>query len=189
LRKESLQKTVDLGKQLGVRHDQTTRRKLEEVYSSMVAEEVANEQRGREIRQEMEAVMKAASEKERKAAVTAKDDKTRAKVSRHDHSSIQGLLKAAILHNYVQEGSKNKFERFRNALQSMNIDSTRGIAAEDVVRLIKATSGEDVDLEAAKSFIRAWDLNNDTNLDYDEFVRMLLTDPKNNPKGKATAKT
>lgn len=105
-------------------------------------------------------------------------------------SSIQGLLKVAIVQNLVQEGSKDKLERFREALQGMSIQITRGISAEGVVRLIKATTiREDVDLAAAKSSIRAWDLNNDTNLDYDDFVHMLLTDPKNNLKLQAATKT
>eukprot|EP00977_Amphora_coffeiformis_P024842 scaffold17318_cov169-Amphora_coffeaeformis.AAC.9 len=53
-----------------------------------------------------------------------------------------------------------------------------GIVAADVVRLIKEMSGEDVELSAAEDFIKTWDSNADTVLNYEEFVTMLLSDPK-----------
>ncbi|CAB9501724.1 expressed unknown protein [Seminavis robusta] len=203
LRKASLRKTVELGTELRVRRNKDTQRKLEKVYCNIVEEEVANEERGAELRKELEAIMlKAAALEEAKEEDAHKrhhgekasggdESKSASTISSKSPHDVQKLLKAAILHNYVQEGSKDKFARFRNAFEAMNSNSTDGIAAEDVVRLIKVTSGEDVDLEAAKSFIRAWDLNNDTSLDYDEFVRMLLTDPKNSKmmQRNATAKT
>ena len=98
-------------------------------------------------------------------------------LSQSDHNSIQAQLKEAILKTYVQQGSKDKFQRFRHAFEELS--KTRGgVGAADVVQLIKGTSGQDVDPKAAEEFIRAWDVNSDKQLDYEEFVTMLLTDPK-----------
>ena len=194
LRKASLLRTVELGKELRVRKDKKAQQQQESIYNTIVAEEVANELRGIELRKQLRALSTTpkpevatpatetkpnAAMKEVAAVATKKDTTSPSPATLPvDHQlSIQRQLKKAILQTYVQEGSKDKFERFRYAFEELAA-SRGGISAADVVKLIKATSGEDIDLKAAQDFIQAWDVNADKHLNYEEFVTMLLTDPK-----------
>ena len=93
-----------------------------------------------------------------------------------ENQSIQRRLKHAVLEAFDHgESNESKFERFQGAIAKLSSNG-KGVTADDVVRIIKATSGEDIDPKAAGSFIRFWDKNNDTQLEYDEFVQMLLSD-------------
>lgn len=189
MRKMSLQNTIELGGKLGVESDEEVEKKLESIYYSMVGEELAHEERGQELREEMDSIIRLA----RSAEAHANDDNlipeevvpTEKQSTPRRHSSIQEHLKQAMLQSYVQESSKDKFARFRESFDHIANNGDEGITAADLVRLIKATSGEDVDLEAAESFIRTWDADEDARLDYNEFVRMLLTDPKVKAKRSA----
>ena len=174
LRKASLLKTVELGKELRIRRDKKVDQMLERIYNSMVAQEIASEQRGEELRkQQASSVLKGQQAPDGLVDTTEKEKHP---MNIQDHMSIQRRLKSAVLEAHLQEGNKDKFTRFQHEFEVAA--SEGGITAEGLVRLIKATSGDDIDLKAAESFIRAWDVNRDTRLDYDEFIRMLLTDPK-----------
>lgn len=177
-RKASLLKTVELEKGLRVRTDRALHKSLASVYFSIAAEEVANERKGQELQKELDDITRAQAAA---AAAAAADENNPAEVvqnkSHHDHSAIRRNLKAAVLRTHAEETSKERFTRFRRAYEQLT-DNDGGFSAVDVVRLIKEATGEEIDLEAAKSFIRTWDVNQDKRLDYDEFIRMLLTDRK-----------
>jgi len=185
MRKASLLKTVELGKELRVRWDRATRKDVENVFSSMVAQEVANEKRRVELRQELQTIATAnalrAAKKEAEESAQQNADSERLPAT--DQSSIKQQLKSAILKTFAEDNDKDKFARFRQAFEQMSSDGA-GITAGDVARLIKETSGEDVDSLAVEAFIRRWDDNKNAALEYEEFMRMLLADPRSTKTNK-----
>ena len=181
LRKASLLKTAELGKELGVKTDKKLQLEIERIFNALLKEEIVNERRGMELRGELNSLIDSSGESLKVfdlANPTTEKECIEAQLpAPTDNVSIQKQLRAAILKTYVQEGSKDKFERFRLAFD--NLTRIRGgIVASDVVKLIKDTSGEVVELSAAEEFIRTWDSNSDTVLNYEEFVTMLLSDHK-----------
>ena len=91
-----------------------------------------------------------------------------------EHASIQRQVLAAIHNSQYAEEEKKKFRRLRDRFENLAKSGGGGLTARDLVRLLKQSSGVELDLEAASSFIRTWDSNEDDSLDYDEFVEMLL---------------
>ena len=181
MRKASLLKTAELGKELGIKTDKKLQRELDRIFSEMLKEDIANEIHGMELRKKLRSLVDSSQESDKESgsivANTEKAEATETHPSQSDNVSIQKQLRAAILKTYVKEGSKDKFQRFRQAFEALA--ATRGgIVASDVVKLIKDMSGQDVELSAAEDFIRTWDSNADTVLNYEEFVTMLLSDPK-----------
>lgn len=177
LRKASLLKTAELVKEFRVRTDKKAKKELDSIFQEIVAEEIAIERRGIELRRELRSLVEADTEADGSADAPSKESTNPPPSLSSHQTSIQAQLKEAILKTYVEQGSKDKFHRFRHAFEEL-AKAGGGIGAGDVVRLIKATSGEDVDTKAAEEFIKAWDVNSDGSLCYDEFVTMLLTDRK-----------
>ena len=176
-RKESLLKTVELGKELRVRRNRAVSQSLEDLYFSMTEEEIVNERKGQQLRKDLE-IVRLSSAQATEATKKDNPDNDEASSKSQDSSLIQKRLKAAVLQAYTEGGSsKEKFGKFRDAFEKLAAGDG-GITAADVVRLIKTTSGQDIDLAMAQSFIETHDSNNDKRLDYEEFVSMLLTDPK-----------
>lgn len=176
MRKASLAKTIELGRSLGFEEQPSLVEKQKDVYYSIVNEEGDNESRGLELRHEL------ARLSEESNMDSSSSEKPEINIQSRN-TSIRRRLKRAVLEAFDKDGSRDKFEHFQNAVAKLSSNGS-GITAKDVVRIIKTTSGEDIDLESAGSFIRFWDRNNDTLLQYDEFVQMLLADEsKGRPNG------
>jgi hypothetical protein len=185
MRKTSLLKTVELGKVLQL--EDLVRKSIGDVYKTIISEEIAIEKRGLELRKIRESLLQALpfaeNDIEKNSTIDSsmpaaiKESKTSKLSPFSDLASIQRQLSAAILHTSGAIEDKEKLFGFRERFEKLS-KSEAGITASDVVRLIKKSTGEDLDLEAANSFIRAWDANDDDHLDYHEFVEMLLADPK-----------
>ena len=57
-----------------------------------------------------------------------------------------------------------------SAFQELDSNKDGNFTAEDVVRVIKAYTGNDVKLKDARRLVEGWDSDNDKNIDFDEFV-------------------
>ena len=180
MRKASLLKTAELGSAFNMDTGSVSRQ-MDHVYKSIIDEDVAMERRGRELLEEQKLLLLQTLPDENLEQRSEEADsmqRIETELSRRPisgHSSIQKHLRAAILDTCEQEGG-----RLLKVRESFQKHATRsgmdGVTAADVVRLINESTGEDIDLQLAESFIRAWDVNKDEHLDYDEFIDMLLAD-------------
>jgi ABC-type cobalamin/Fe3+-siderophores transport system ATPase subunit len=182
MRKDSLLKTADLGIALAMDKESLSN-SLKEVYDTILTQEVSLEKRELELRRQRRELLQS----EATGPVShdiAKDAQIDSAVTSPimDHASIQRLLKAAIFKTCETEESDRV--KLRESFDKQSPPEAAGLVATDIIRLVKEQTGEDIDLETAKSFIRAWDSNRDNYLDYDEFIEMLLADAKMQQKKK-----
>jgi len=168
LRKESLLRTAELGKELGSK--ELARWRLVNAFEDIVAEEALQDAADRILR-------------DRLKLLTA-DTNTDTEIGEtgdaicQEPLSLQSLLKSTVLDIVSAESSSEAesgdgFRRLKNAFVFLDITND-GISAADLAQVIKESTGEDVDISAAEEFVRQWDLNDDRRLNYNEFVRMLL---------------
>ena len=179
LRKNSLLKTMELGKVL--RMEDLVRKKIGGVYKKILSEELDIEKRCLEVLKKRESLRHEQQQASSSSTATTPDHHCKTNTigdvnnnnnNEPDHASIQRQVLTAIKNSQNEEREKKKFRhRFENLAKSK-----AGITASDLVALIKKSTGEELDIEEANSFIRTWDANDDAHLDYDEFVDMLLTD-------------
>mmetsp|Transcript_55018 Transcript_55018/g.81865 ORF Transcript_55018/g.81865 Transcript_55018/m.81865 type:complete len:204 (-) Transcript_55018:106-717(-) len=157
MRKVSLLKTVQLGKELKVNTDKVVDQNLKEVFFAMAEEDVAIEKRADKLRQELERVKQSTMHED--GHVT-------------NFSSIHQKIKLAALQAYSKRNSKDRLDEAFNRLSN----NQNEIRAADIVRMIKETSGEDVDMETANALIEAYDDDDNRQLSRAEFVHLLLSD-------------
>jgi len=157
MRKASLLKTVQLGKELKVNTDKVVDQNLKKVFFSMAEEDVAIEKRADKLRQELERVKQSTMHED--GHVT-------------NFSSIHQKIKLAALQAYSKRNSKDRLDEAFNRLSN----NQNEIRAADIVRMIKETSGEDVDMETANALIEAYDDDDNRQLSREEFVHLLLSD-------------
>ncbi len=183
MRKESLLQTAKLGSALDMDKSELSST-MKKVYQQILSEEIVLEQRGLELRVERTKLLQelAAAKAAEETADGSDDEKTQLQRSStillplavYDHASILRHLKTAILDTCEQED--DRLLKVRESFHKHSQSEAGGVTATDVVRLIKETTGDDITLEMAESFVREWDSNKDNRLDYDEFVEMLSAD-------------
>lgn len=185
-RKASLLKTTELGSALEMEKESLFRN-MGEIYQGIVSEEIAIEKRGRELRAERRMLLQSVAassaataiqhgqeNKENKELLRRTETTLVPPPSAFDNGSIQKHLKEAILETCEQEG--DRAFKVRESFQRHAQSEAGGVTAADVVRLIKESTGEDIALEVAETFVSEWDANKDDRLDYDEFIEMILAD-------------
>lgn len=79
--------------------------------------------------------------------------------------------------------SDEQLLRLKKAFNVLDHTKDGKISAEDVVRVVRASTGNNVSLSAARQLVEEWDLDDDKSLDYSEFMRLLLSDDGNKRKG------
>mmetsp|Transcript_21639 Transcript_21639/g.32771 ORF Transcript_21639/g.32771 Transcript_21639/m.32771 type:complete len:290 (+) Transcript_21639:1422-2291(+) len=184
LRKSSLKGTVDLGKGLG--QTKIAKNSLASIYESIVAEEAAYEGQEQDLRYRLDTLLKNRADLADSASHDIsgpQDDAGTKQLPRQQSQHIERKLKSAILQIIAREepgigNLKETFERkiLEKAFRYLDRSGEGAVAAEDLVRVIENITGEKVKIEAARSLIRAWDMNNDKQLDFDEFIKIILND-------------
>lgn len=184
LRKSSLKGTVDLG--IGLGQTKIAKNSLASVYESIVAEEAAYESQEQDLRYRLDTLLKNRADLADSASQDisgTQDDAGTKQLPRQQSQHIERKLKSAILQIIAREepgigNLKETFERktLEKAFRYLDRSGDGVVAAEDLVRVIENITGEKVKIEAAQSLIRAWDMNNDKKMDFDEFINIILND-------------
>ena len=183
LRKKSLLRTLELGRQLG--SEELARTRLSPSFEAIVAEEEIHDAEERVLRERLslfvagleEAVIVEGSEGEDAVARRQTTD------AHGDHSlPLQTLLKEAVLDmiSSPEDAGDDRFSRLREAFNKLDKTNDGKISAADLVRVVKEATGKEVDMADAQDLVAKWDLDDDRTLDYNEFSRMLLADRKDN---------
>jgi hypothetical protein len=154
-RKLSLLQTAQLGTALEMDPEHLSQ-SMKETYNAIIADEIIMEKQYLQLRAERALLVEEASL-----------DKPN-EISIHDH------LKIALKDICDQEDDRNL--KARESFEKQARSKAKGLTASDIIRLIKERTGEEMDVKTAESYIRAWDSNRDKDLDYAEFIEMLLTD-------------
>ena len=177
LRKASLMKTVELGKEL--EYSLQKQHDLKHLYEAILVDEMELEQKGVELRQELHHLElqnnKQAQEQEGVSNTLSRKETVRNIIA--ENFSLQRKLKMALVKTFQGGRSKEALQRFDQAVKELGNEGA-GLEAVDITKLIKATTGEDISLRTAKKFIDEWDLNNDRRLSKDEILHLLIADSK-----------
>lgn len=178
-RKAAILSSVELGEKLG--RKRAARANLTSLYDTLVKEEHAALIKDRELRQTIKDLKK----KRREESVGS----DRASMLVHTTHEVQNHLKTALLQIMLQKeptlASRKehpKFPKLWAAFQELDLTKDGTFNAQDVVRVIKAYTGKEVDIEAARKMVRAWDADNDKHIDFDEFMSMIFMAEKEDEK-------
>ena len=71
------------------------------------------------------------------------------------------------------------YPRLKKAFSAMDCSRMGKISSMDVVRVVKASTGHNVSLADVEQLVKKWDQDGDKSLDYNKFVRLLLSENKN----------
>jgi Ca2+-binding EF-hand superfamily protein len=174
-RKASILSTVELGEKLG--RKRVARANLTAVYDSLVKEEYAALVKDRELRIKL----KDLKQKRREESI-----QTESKSTEHE---VQNHLKTALLQIMLQKEPSlanrkehHQFPKLWAAFQELDLTNDGTFNAQDVVRVIKAFTGKEVDIESARKMVRAWDTDDDKHIDFDEFMSMIFMAEKEDEK-------
>ncbi|KAL7551754.1 hypothetical protein ACHAWF_014935 [Thalassiosira exigua] len=182
IRKRSLMQTIELGKQIG--KGDFAHRQLNDAFEDIVREEVLQGEEDCSLRNKLSLL----EDEDRKnfedafaeaGIISGEQSLTHQKTT----APLQSLLKSAVLEIAsagVRPGGE-RFSGFKEAFDQLARTRNGGVSPEGVVRVIKTYTGQDVSLASAEELVKDWDRNNDENLDFGEFLQLLLSD--NDRKG------
>lgn len=178
LRKRSLLQTIELAKELG--REDRVRRTLAQAFEEIVAEERALERRSQTLSQQLSVLLRDTHQQAHFLEDNKTDPATAAPSSLDEHSSIRALLKSALLDRGVDSST-----RLKDVFRAFDECNEGKMTASDLVELIKATTGLEIDADAARALVLKWDQNDDRKINYNEFMRMLLADAEEIQKQQA----
>ena len=179
LRKKSLLRTIELGKELG--RSDLAQQRLAQSFDDIVAEEAHHDKLDRLLRDELNNL--STNFFENIAGVTDEisgKNMLQRQETIIDQCSLQELLRDAVLGIVTDDESVDdnddigRFARLKRAFEALDVTKDGKIEAKDLIRVVKEATGKKVRLEEAKSLISEWDVNSDGSLDYQELTRMLL---------------
>ena len=180
LRKKSLLRTIELGKELG--RTELAQQRLAQSYEDIVSEEANHDKLDRLLRDELHILSTSFLDDEMEVIdEIVEGSMLQRQETMIDQISLQDLLRDAVLdivagNEAVDENDDDvgRFARLKKAFEALDITKDGKIEATDLLRVVKEATGKDVPLEEAKSLISEWDINDDGSLDYQELTRMLL---------------
>lgn len=181
MRKQSLLRTIELGKELG--RTELAQEKLAQSFERIVAEDQSHDETDRLLRDKLHSFAEEEADKNSEGKASTGDIVGLQNTKLDDNLSLQHLLRDAVI-DIVSSGEISESDRFaqlRKAFQVLDETNDGRILAVDLVRVIRAATGREVSVDAAKEFIAQWDTDEDKSLDYNEFTRMLLSDENNLP--------
>lgn len=186
LRKKSLLRTVELGRELG--RDELARTRLARSFETIVAEEEMHDEEDRVLKEKLSLLMAGTG---MEGVVVGSEGEssvqrdTTTSTTHDDHIPLRSLLKEAFLDIIsTEDAGDDNFLRLKDAFKLLDETNDGKISAADLARVVKAATGKEVDMKDAHNLVAEWDLNDDRSLDYNEFARMLLADNKSNGKRK-----
>ena len=179
LRKKSLLRTIELGRELG--RPELAQQRLAQSFEDIVSEEANHDKLDRLLRDELHSLSTSFLDDDVKASSEIDDGGTlQRKETMMDQISLQELLRDAVLDIVAGDEAMDdnddvgRFTRLKRAFEALDITKDGKIEAEDLIRVVREATGKEVRLEEAKSLISEWDINDDGSLDYQELTRMLL---------------
>mmetsp|Transcript_27580 Transcript_27580/g.58915 ORF Transcript_27580/g.58915 Transcript_27580/m.58915 type:complete len:285 (+) Transcript_27580:2008-2862(+) len=182
LRKKSLLQTIELGKEIG--QEDVARQRLAIAFREIVREEEMQDIDDRLLRDRLSLLTACNGENDSNAKETDGKILTHPVTRREDHLPLQNLLKSVVFDivSAEEDSSGEQLLRMKKAFNVLDHTKDGKISAEDVVRVVRASTGHNVSLSAAKQLVGEWDLNDDKSLDYSEFMQLLLSDDRNGRK-------
>lgn len=179
LRKKSLLRTIELGRELG--RPELAQQRLAQSFEDIVCEEANHDKLDRLLRDELHSLSKSFLDDNVKATGEIDDGGIlQRKETMMDQISLQELLRDAVLDIVAGDEAVDndddfgRFTRLKRTFEALDITKDGKIEAEDLIRVVREATGKEVLLEEAKSLISEWDINDDGSLDYQELTRMLL---------------
>jgi hypothetical protein len=184
-RKASINSTIVLGEKLGRRRAAQT--SLTNLYDSILAEECNSLIKDNHLRDKL----KFLKEKLQSESASTEDLKSFYPLV----NDVQNDFKKAI--SQSMPSYKNQRSTFWSKLSFpgpshkpdlndlwstfVEMDSKKSgtFDAEDVVRFIRNHTGKEVDIEAARRLIYAWDVNDDDEVDFEEFSKLMALNNEN----------
>jgi len=189
LRKKSLLRTIELGKELG--RTELAQQRLAQSFEDIVAEEEHHDKLDRLLRDELHNLSTNRPDGgDTEASDGEMDDKVmlQRQDTMIDQISLQDRLRDAVLgivssdETIGKDDEDGRFARLKKAFEVLDVTRDGKIEAADLVRVVKEATGKAVRLKDAEDLISEWDINDDGSLDYQELTRMLLI-------GQGTRKT
>ena len=178
LRKKSLLRTIELGRELG--RPELAQQRLAQSFEDIVSEEANHDKLDRLLRDELHSLSTSLLDDNVKVTDEIDDEgMLQRKTTMMEQISLQELLRDAVLDIVAGEGPVDndndfgRFTRLKRAFEALDITKDGKIEAEDLIRVVREATGKEVRLEEAKSLISEWDINDDGSLDYQELTRML----------------
>jgi len=189
MRKKSILRTLELGKELG--RIELAQQRLAQSFEDIVTEEARHDKVDRLLRDELHNLSTNFSDDR----VNVKNEKVGDEgiLQRHDtmidQISLQELIRDAVLDivtgdETADRNKDDRFSRLKRAFEVLDVTKDGKIEAADLVRVVKEATGKNVRLEEAKKLISEWDVNDDGSLDYQELTRMLLLSQGKRKRGK-----
>lgn len=186
-RKASITSTVELGEKLGRRR--AARNTLSTIYDSIIKEERDTLEKDKELREKIKNLEQKLEEEDAESEVKnpksfrpvadSKDLKSFGPVN-----EVLKQLKAAMQRITQRYGTVALANRTPDSndiwIAFKELDSKeRGTFNEyDIVRVIRENTGKEVDIESARRLILSIDMDDDKQVDFDEFVALLNSQGK-----------
>jgi len=170
-RKKSLLQTIELGKEIG--QEAVARRRLALAFKDIVREEEMHDMEDHLVRNRLSLLMA-----HENGSIANAGTKETEGTSREDYLSLRSMLKSSVLDiiSAEEDSHDSEFSRLKKAFDKLDRTKDGKISAEDVVNVLKSSTGQNVSLRVAEQLVKDWDGDNDKGLNYYEFIQLLLSD-------------